>query len=72
MKTWIAPALIILALTGCSTGSEMPGRTVADSSCESGQRLMKIGARISSFRMRGPRWVEGECLPVEQAGKERK
>lgn len=71
MKTRIAPFLLALTLAGCSSGTDLPSRTVADSTCESGQRLQKIAPRLPGIKRYGVRWRDGDCLPtVAQPMKE--
>ncbi len=64
MKTMTTIVLAAMFLAGCSSGPDTPARTVADSSCESGQRQMQVGARPTGHKWHGIRWRRGECAPV--------
>ncbi len=69
MRTWIVPVLIALALTGCSSEPAAPQRTVADSLCESGERILKFRPKVPGIKKHGVRWREAECLPVGPVSK---
>ncbi|WP_094453667.1 hypothetical protein [Niveispirillum lacus] len=62
MKTRIAVLVFALALSGCSTPAVGPGRTVADTTCESGQRAQEFAPRLPGIKRYGPRWRDGECV----------
>lgn len=64
MRILIVPVLIALALTGCSSGAAPPIRTAADSTCESGERILKLRPKLFGIRKHGIRWQKGDCLTV--------